>query len=78
MVSFMFFAATFVHGQGGNGTLLGGQTTRGTLLKPQTPGAQLNAGVQCMIQKLNLKIQTGNDDLRGGNNNLDVEVHNAQ
>ena len=31
----------------------------------------------CTVNQLQLRIRTGNDDLRGGQNNLDVEVHFA-
>jgi hypothetical protein len=45
----------------------------GTLLKPHS--TTLFSGAACSIGALNLKIATGKDDLRGGNNNLDVELH---
>lgn len=49
----------------------------GALLTPQ-PRTLLNAPAQpCTIGLLNLRITTGKDDLRGGKNNLDVEVHFA-
>jgi hypothetical protein len=43
-------------------------------LAPQRIAA-LNSG--CTINQLQLRIRTGNDDLRGGQNNLNVEVHFA-
>ena len=49
----------------------------GTLLSPQ-PRTLLQGPAQpCTIGLLNLRITTGKDDLRGGKNNLDVEVHFA-
>jgi hypothetical protein len=49
----------------------------GALLSPQ-PRTLLNGPVgSCSIGMLNLRITTGKDDLRGGKNNLDVEVHFA-
>jgi len=59
-------AATSCFGQGQN---------RGTLLAPR-PSALLSGGA-CTLGLLNLRITTGNDDLRGGKNNLDVEVRFA-
>ena len=41
----------------------------GTLLKP--------VGGGCTVGMLNLRITTGNDDLRGGKDNLNVEIHFA-
>jgi hypothetical protein len=47
------------------------------LLSPQ-PRTLLNGpATSCTIEQLNLRITTGKDDLRGGKNNLDVEVHFA-
>jgi hypothetical protein len=34
-------------------------------------------GVGCPVNKLLMTIRTGNDDLRGGQNNLNVEIHFA-
>jgi len=49
----------------------------GALLSPQ-PRTLLQGPAQpCTIGLLNLRITTGKDDLRGGKNNLDVEVHFA-
>jgi len=54
----------------------GSQPRRGVLLGQQSRTLlQGNAG--CTVGMLNLKIVTGNDDLRGGKNNLDVEIHFA-
>jgi len=47
---------------------------RGILIRPK-PSTLLEGG--CTMRLLNLRITTGNDDLRGGKNNLDVEVHFA-
>ena len=49
----------------------------GALLSPQ-PRTLLNGPAgSCTIGMLNLRFTTGKDDLRGGKNNLDVEVHFA-
>jgi len=49
----------------------------GALLNPQ-PRTLLNGSAgSCSISQVNLRITTGKDDLRGGKNNLDVEVHLA-
>lgn len=56
-----------------------GQSTppnRGVLLRPQS-GTLLRSINSCSVGELNLRITTGNDDLRGGNDNLNVEVHFA-
>jgi hypothetical protein len=56
-----------------------GQATppnRGVLLRPQS-GTLLQRVGGCAVGMLNLRITTGNDDLRGGNDNLNVEVHFA-
>src|SRR4051812_48146528 len=56
-----------------------GQATppnRGVLLRPQ-PRTLLQGAATCNVGLLNLRITTGNDDLRGGNDNLNVEVHFA-
>jgi len=49
---------------------------RGILLKPQS-GTLLQRSGGCTVGQLNLRITTGNDDLRGGKNNLNVEIHFA-
>ncbi|HEY4052354.1 MAG TPA: hypothetical protein VGL74_01335 [Terriglobales bacterium] len=52
------------------------QTSRpssGTLLNPKPPALLASGG--CTVGALNLRIGTGSDDLRGGKNNLDIEVH---
>lgn len=59
-------AATSCFGQGQN---------RGILISPRPPA--LLSGGACTLGLLNLRITTGNDDLRGGKNNLDVEVRFA-
>lgn len=56
-----------------------GQTpppNRGALLHPESP-TLLQQGSACKVSGLQLIITTGNDDLRGGNNNLNVEIHYA-
>jgi hypothetical protein len=55
------------HGQGST-------ANRGILLKPQS-GGLLQHGGGCTVGMLNLRIATGKDDLRGGKENLNVEVH---
>lgn len=53
------------------------QGQNGALLNPQ-PRILLNGpAASCAISQLDLRITTGKDDLRGGKNNLDVEVHFA-
>jgi hypothetical protein len=47
--------------------------TKGALTPQRT--AALNPG--CTVDQLQLSFRTGNDDLRGGQNNLNVEVHFA-
>ena len=49
---------------------------RGVLLRPQ-PGTLLNRVASCTVGMLNLRITTGTDDLRGGNDNLSVQIHFA-
>lgn len=49
----------------------------GALLSPQTRTLLSAPAGSCTINQLNLRITTGKDDLRGGKNNLDVEVHFA-
>jgi hypothetical protein len=51
-----------------------GQASPTGLLHPQRTTI-LSAG--CTVSQLQLRFRTGNDDLRGGQNNLDVEVHFA-
>jgi hypothetical protein len=46
----------------------------GILLRPQGP-AILGGG--CTVNQLQLRIGTADDDLRGGNNNLNVQIHFA-
>lgn len=61
----------------GGGALGQRQAQRGILLKPQSaPLLQANGG-GCAVGQIDLRITTGGDDLRGGKNNLDVEVHFA-
>ena len=47
------------------------------LLTPQPRTLLQGPANTCTIAMLNLRITTGKDDLRGGKNNLDVEVHFA-
>jgi hypothetical protein len=54
----------------------GSQPKRGVLLTPQR-GTLLQHDGGCTVAMLNLRITTGKDDLRGGKNNLDVEIHFA-
>ena len=49
----------------------------GTLLSPQSRTLLQGPAQPCTIGLLNLRITTGKDDLRGGKNNLDVEIHFA-
>lgn len=49
----------------------------GALLSPQTRTLLNGPAGPCTINQLDLRITTGKDDLRGGKNNLDVEVHFA-
>jgi hypothetical protein len=55
-----------------------GQATpgRGVLLRPQS-GILLQHATSCTVGELQLRITTGNDDLRGGKDNLNVEIHYA-
>src|ERR1043166_2373567 len=50
---------------------------RGVLLRPQSGTLLKPIGVGCTVGMLNLRITTGNDDLRGGKDNLTVEIHFA-
>ncbi|HEY7352387.1 MAG TPA: hypothetical protein VH596_06425 [Terriglobales bacterium] len=56
-----------------------GQTAapnQGVLLRPQSPTLLQSAAANgCTVGAVQLQITTGNDDLRGGNNNLNVEIH---
>lgn len=45
-----------------------------SLLQP-TPVAAQSAGPICEVSRLVLEVTTGGDDLRGGQNNLNVEIH---
>jgi hypothetical protein len=46
------------------------------LLQPQAPGAlQRPQPLSCSYKVLQFSFQTGSDDLRGGNDNLDIEIH---
>lgn len=45
-----------------------------SLLQP-TPVAAQSAGPNCEVSGLVLEVTTGGDDLRGGQNNLNVEIH---
>ena len=56
-------------------TLLGGGAT-GPGGTAGTPGGLAGPG-SCLVNSLVLEFRTGNDDLRGGDNNLNVEVHYA-
>ncbi len=50
-----------------------GQVTKPTgLLRPQRTTALSPA---CTVSQLQFRFRTGNDDLRGGQNNLNVEIH---
>jgi len=46
----------------------------GILLRPR-PTTMM--GQTCQVGQLQLRIRTGNDDLRGGNNDLNVQIHFA-
>lgn len=50
---------------------------RGVLLRPQSGTLLKPVGGSCTVGMLNLRITTGNDDLRGGKDNLTVEIHYA-
>lgn len=58
-----------------------GQTAppnRGVLLRQQAPTLLQSAAASgCRVGALQLRIRTGSDDLRGGNNNLNVQIHFA-
>ena len=55
--------------------LTGGQATKPTVLL--TPQRTTVLSPSCTVSHLELRFRTGNDDLRGGQNNLNVEVHLA-
>ena len=42
---------------------------------PRSPQRITTMGSGCTVDQLQLSFRTGNDDLRGGQNNLNVEVH---
>lgn len=52
-----------------------GQTTRPTVLLKSRRTTILSPA--CTVSQLQLRFRTGSDDLRGGQNNLNVEVHFA-
>lgn len=63
-------AASWAYGQTAN-------RANGTLMN-QRPGTLLNPPADaCKVRQLMLTFRTGNDDLRGGKNNLNVEIHFA-
>jgi hypothetical protein len=46
------------------------------MLNSQRPGTLLrSAADSCQVRQLMLTFRTGNDDLRGGKNNLNVQIH---
>jgi hypothetical protein len=52
----------------------------GVLMRPQAPTLLQRPALgvsACTVGMLDLRITTGNDDLRGGNDNLNVEIHYA-
>ena len=52
----------------------------GVLMPPQAPTLLQRPALgvsACSVGMLDLRITTGNDDLRGGNDNLNVEIHYA-
>lgn len=61
-------AAAFAQGPGQQGRIL---------LRPQR-GTLMEGNGGCTIDSLNLRFTTGTDDLRGGQNNLSVEIHYAK
>lgn len=67
------FAASGLHGQR-RAPQQAPQPESG-MLHRQRPAMMQESG--CTVDRLELKFQTGNDDLRGGQNNLNVEVHFA-
>ena len=68
MVVYCFLALDLAYGQATNpGTRVLLNQNRGTLMAP--------ASASCNVTTLELVIKTGNDDLRGGKDNLNVEIH---
>ena len=57
------------------GNAVHGQATKPTVLLHPQHTTILSAG--CTVSQLQLRFRTGNDDLRGGQNNLNVEIHFA-
>src|SRR6267154_975827 len=57
------------------GNAVYGQVTKPTVLLHPQRTTILSAG--CTVSQLQLRFRTGNDDLRGGQNNLNVEIHFA-
>ena len=70
MLGCALFAASAASAQGV------GQQGR-ILLSPQRGTLLQRNGGGCTINSLNLRFTTGTDDLRGGQNNLNVEIHYA-
>ncbi len=67
---YCLLALTLLYGQAPNqGTRVLLNQNRGTLMA--TPAATAS----CKVTSLQLVIKTGNDDLRGGQDNLNVEIH---
>jgi len=58
------------------GNAVHGQATKPTVLLHPQHTTILSAG--CTVSQLRLRFRTGNDDLRGGQNNLNVEIHFAR
>jgi hypothetical protein len=55
-----------------------GSPSPNTAMLRTSPGTVLtSAAGSCQVRDLMLKFHTGNDDLRGGQNNLNVEIHFA-
>src|SRR5215472_4090913 len=51
--------------------------TNGMLINQRPSTLLTSAADSCKVQQLMLTFRTGNDDLRGGKNNLNVEIHFA-
>src|SRR5512146_2595298 len=67
---YCLLALNLVYGQAPNqGTRVLLNQNRGTLMAPPV------ATASCKVTTLQLVIKTGNDDLRGGQDNLNVEIH---
>ena len=67
---------------GSGGTLLGGggsgsASPNNAMLRTSPGTALTSAGGSCQVRQLMLTFHTGNDDLRGGQNNLNMEIHFA-